>query len=117
MNTISVKGRKLSINAHSVHFDAEIEEIIDLNESVIVLILPEKDFAFINNIYSVKDGKITWRIEDTSNYNPNYISRPYSGIRVYEKDRRLIIVNDFMGRRFLIDPQNGKIVGQESSVR
>ena len=73
-----------------------------------------------NNIYAIREGKQVWQVQDFAQYlGEPYAWYPgaYSGIRIYGKNPNLIIANTTGGFRYLIDPLNGKIVGEESWAR
>lgn len=117
MNTISIQGKKLTVNWYkSIEFEEEIEEIIDMGKVVIVLTMPQHGYVTENRIYGVIDGKIAWRVQDMMEYDVKcepFLPDPYSGIDVYEKDSSLIVGTTAYGFRMLINPQNGKIVGED----
>ncbi len=126
-NTITIRENKLKLNGvGELTFDEDIYEVIDMEEVVIVLTMPRDGVMTVNRIYGVIDGKIAWRVQDILEFNPDYIEamtklhallNVYSGIDVYKKNPELIIATTFGGFRFLINPNNGKIVGTESWVR
>lgn len=122
MNTISIKGCELTVNWHNkVVFEKEIEEVIDFKTVVIALIIPEKGMVDItNNIYGVIDSKIAWQVQDVLEYNANYAPfspDSYVGIRVFEGDPELIVGTTFKGFRMLINPIDGRIVGNDGWVK
>ena len=50
-------------------------------------------------------------------YNPDYapfMPNPYTYIKVYEKDPGVVLAGTFRGFTFLINPNNGRIIGTES---
>ena len=116
-NTISIKGKELIVNGSlPIVFEEEIEEIVDMEDVVIVLTMPEQGHITANRIYGVKDEKIVWRVQDILEYDPGYaIFGPdvYAGIGVCEKNPSLIVGTTGYGFRMLIDPTNGKIVGKD----
>ena len=120
-HTFRVNGIEREIVwALPIVFDEDVHETIDMETVIIVLTMPKNDFVTSNRIYGVKDGKIAWRVQDMLEYNENcapVLPDPYTGIRVYDKNESLIIATTFNGFRMLIDPQTGKIVGEESWVR
>ena len=120
MNNITIEGNILRVGDKSIEFQHEIKTIIEIGDYIIVRLLVDGKKDDYNNIYGVKDEKIDWRVQDMLEYNENcapFLPDPYIGIRVYDKDESLIIATTFGGFRMLIDPQTGKIVGEESWVR
>lgn len=120
-NIIIVQENKLMLNSSDeIIFDEEIYQVIEIEEVVVVLTMPQKTRVTANRIYGVIDGKVAWRVQDILDFNPDYepfLPEPYSGINVYEKNPEIIIATTVGGFRFLINPHNGKIVGTESWVK
>jgi len=120
-NTITIRENKLRANgSFEIVFDEEIYQIIDMEEIVVVLTMPQDDYMTENRIYGVVNGKIAWRVQDMLEFNPDYapfMPNSYIYIEIYEKNPELIIATSGRGFRFLINPNNGKIVGTESWVK
>ncbi len=73
-----------------------------------------------NRIYGIRDGKIVWQVQDMLEYNPDYapfMPNPYTYIKVYDKDPGVVLATSGEGFRFLINPNNGRIIGTESWVK
>ena len=117
-NEIKAEGKYLIVNECTpIEFEEEIERTIDMGSVVVVLTIPERGYVTDNRIYGVKDGKIAWRVQDMLEYNPDYapfMPNPYTYIKVYEKDPGVVLAGTFGGFTFLINPNNGRIIGTES---
>ena len=119
MNTISIQGKRITINQKTIDFEHEVDQTIDLDKVVIVMTTWRYDNP--NNIFGVINGEIAWRVQDILEYY-NLNSSPfapdsYTTVYVYSKDTNLVIATSGNGFRFLINPHNGKIVGMESWVK
>ncbi|MEG1995866.1 MAG: hypothetical protein RR255_05600 [Bacilli bacterium] len=117
MKNISINDNRLIIDGFEVLFKHEIKEFVEIGEVVVVRLGIKCRDDDINNIYGVIDGKIAWRVQDMLEYNINckpFLPDPYTAISIYKKDPGLIIANTSEGYRMLINPTNGKIVGEES---
>ena len=63
----------------------------------------------INNIYCLdKNANIKWQSEDLNIKYPKYLKLPYVSLRIKDD---IVYANDFFGRRFEINAENGKILG------
>jgi len=120
-NTITIRENKLRVNgSFEIVFDEEIYQVIDMEEIVVVLTMPSKARITANRIYGVINGKVAWRVQDILEFNPDYepfLPEPYTEVNVYAENPELIIATTVGGFRFLINPNNGKIVGTESWVK
>ena len=120
MKNISIADNVLVIDGVEVHLKYKIKEFVEIKNVVAVRLEVAARDDDINSIYGVIDGKIAWRVQDMLEYNPDYapfLPNPYTYIEVYEKDPEVILASSFRGFRFLINPNNGKIVGTESWER
>lgn len=120
MRTILTEGNRLVIDGIEIKFRFEIREYLEYNDFVVVRLAMRTDKDSENNIYGVIDGEIAWRVQDMLEYNKNcapFIPDPYVGIDVYDKDKKLVIATTFAGFRYLINPNNGRIIGEESWVK
>ncbi|MEG1316469.1 MAG: hypothetical protein RSC86_03750 [Oscillospiraceae bacterium] len=120
-NTISIFGNELTVNEGvPVAFEEDIYEIVDMESVVVVLTMPEHGAMTENRVYGVIDGKIAWRVQDMTEYHPNYAvvaPDPYVSIRHYKDDPGLLVGTTGYGFRMLINPNNGKIVGKDGWCR
>ncbi|MEG1241432.1 MAG: hypothetical protein RSD32_00625 [Oscillospiraceae bacterium] len=117
-NTIDTNGKRLVVNGcRPIEFEEEIERVLDMESVVVVLTMPRNDYMTKNRIYGVKDGKVAWRVQDMLDYNPDYapfMPNSYTYIKVYDKDPGVVLAGTFQGFTFLINPNNGQIIGTES---
>lgn len=117
-NEIKTEGKFLAVNASApIEFEEEIERTVDMGSVVVVLTMPAHGYTTANRIYGVKDGKIAWRVQDMLEYNPDYapfMPNSYTYIKVYDKDPGVVLAGTFQGFTFLINPNNGRIIGTES---
>ncbi len=120
-HTMKIDGKKLQVdNNFDLVFDEEVYRVIDMETVIIVLTCPTDDYATANRIYGVKDGKIVWRVQDVVEFNADYAPFApfyYTFIKVCPQNENLIIGGTFQSFNFFIDPQTGKIVGEESWVK
>lgn len=77
----------------------------------------------INNIYGIKEELICWQIEDARRYQTekpstsHYHMTDYTAVKIYDEDENLLIATTSNGFRFLVNPENGAIVGQGTWVK
>lgn len=109
---INFDGNKLFISNIEVEFKHKVRSILQIDDSIIVLLeIPNKDNT-INNIYAVsKQGEIIWQAEDISKLFPAERNMPYEQIFFSSSENKLI-ASDFYARRYIIDPSNGAIIGR-----
>ena len=120
MKEVSFFENRLIIDGLEVRFRYNIKQFVEFDNAVVVRLEMKARDDDINNVYGVVDGKIAWRVQDMLEYDKNcapFVPDPYTGIRVYEKDRNIIVATTFQGFRFLINPHNGRIIGTESWVK
>lgn len=118
MNAITIKGKKLVLNYDSfdfVEFEDEIKAVLDYDNVVVVITVPERGYVKPENVYGVKDNQLIWQIQEVEDYlgltEPNYFSHsPYSSIRPYKNEPQIFIATNGGGYRYLIDPYTGKII-------
>lgn len=103
------KSSYILINGKSYHFKNKIREVIKYKDTYIVLLEIPYDSDEINNIYCLdKKANIKWQSEDLSKKYPEKDNLPYDGM---ELEENIIYANDFFGRDYSIDAENGKILG------
>ena len=117
MKEISFFEDRLIIDGREVRFKYNIRQVVEFDNAVVVRLEVKARDDDINNVYGVKDGKIAWRVQDMLEYNPDYapfMPNPYTYIKVYEKDPGVVLAGTIQGFTFLINPNNGRIIGTES---
>ena len=69
----------------------------------------------VNNLYGISKGtgKI-WRVQSVSDIYRNFSQTPYVGL---SKLNDQVIVTDFCGCRFVVEPSTGEIIERISSVK
>ena len=120
MKNVTAIDNILMIDGVEILFKYKVTKFVEINNVVVIRLEMRSRADDINNIYGVIDGKIAWRVQDQLEFNPEYtifFPDPYVMIRIYDKNPELIIATTFGGYRFLINPNNGKIVGTESWVK
>lgn len=120
MKKISIENGVLVIDGKVIKLKYEVTHYTVIDDVVVVRLRCAARDDDINNIYGIKDGKIAWRVQDMLEYDKNcapFMPDPYTGISAYDKDRSIIIATTSEGFRFLINPNNGRIIGTESWVK
>ena len=111
-----------------ISFQLPIAHVMEIRGILVVILKIKLHADNLDNLFGVKDGKIIWRVQSQLEFKPYVWSgpsiplgeskgNPYSGIDIYDKDPSLIIATEACGFRYLIDPTNGEIVGEESWVK
>lgn len=113
MDNISCNGRMLTINGKDFKFNHDISKFIKIDNIIIVLL--EYKSTDKNNIFAISNGKIIWQIQSILEVYPDFHQTIYVGIR--ESEDSNLIVNDFYGYRFIVNPKNGKIIDRTSNVK
>ncbi|GAA0306176.1 hypothetical protein GGQ92_002891 [Gracilibacillus halotolerans] len=107
----SYDNRELVVNNIKLVFDYNIRFVKEVNTIVIVLLEVPYNVKYLNNVFGVSsEGKIKWRIrkaiDDHSIKNP----LPYENLMVHGEN---VFVTDFYGRRFSVNPINGKLISSD----
>ena len=115
MNHISCNGNTVDINGNIIRFEHDVLETMEIDEHIIVLTEPKK--GCLDNVYgiSVVTGQTTWNIQDATEIYPQFLRSPYVAIRFTNEQK--LLVTDFSGCRFIVNPLNGKILERTSSVK
>ncbi|MCX7920513.1 MAG: hypothetical protein N3B21_00600 [Clostridia bacterium] len=107
MSDFRVEQKTLFIGSNKIEFQHPIDNVKNCGDLYIVLI----DSPSINNIYAVNGkAQIVWQIEDAGIVYSIVNDVPYVGTRI--TDLNQIVVTNFNGVTYTIDPDNGKIVGR-----
>lgn len=120
---VEIKENYLIVRHEAENFTRKIHKKIDWNGRIICVVFDENPENDDDNVFAVKDDGILWRIENLFHYRPEFAQteseteRVYTGVSVYADDENLLIVTNFNGHRFLINPENGAIVGQGTWVK
>lgn len=97
----------VTINGQQVNFSYSIREAKVIDELLVILLsIPFNDNT-TENLYAVTPkGDIAWRVQKPKNKILNPM--PYENISVNKQNQ--IIVTDFYGRGYIINPKNGEII-------
>ena len=107
MNEFKVQQRTLIVGNNKTEFQDPIDNVKKSGDYYIVLI----DVPQINNLYAVNsEGQIVWQIEDAGRIYGFINDVSYVGTRITETSQ--IVVTNFNGVTYTVDPANGKIVGR-----
>lgn len=119
-----IENNAIQVDEKNFKFSKMIKHAVELKGVVVVRLELMGVNDDINNLYGIKDGAVIWQVQDTRAYDPNPIRNhprfahdPYSGVGVYDKNPELLIATSVQGYRYLINPENGQIVGEESWVK
>lgn len=102
-----VDENTLFVGCNKIELQYPVENVEICGDYFIVL----TDSPIVNNVYAVNIyAQIVWQVEDVSKvYNiVNDVS--YVGIRI--TDLNQIIVTNFNGVTYTVDPANGRIIGR-----
>lgn len=115
---IELKDNKLIDGKLEYLFSRKIGDFLQWQDNTIIRLSLIGTQDCINNIYALKNGRILWQVQDQRHYNPKLLglNEPlsvYTMVAIYDKDSSLLVATDSMGYRYLIDPTNGLIVGQD----
>lgn len=121
---IEINGNDLHIDNHDIYFDYNIRQIDITDDRVIVLLDIPNGADDPANIFCVDfEANILWQIEKSGRFfkktgSPKAAGSSvcYTGMYIRESDG-LLQVNDFLGRRFLVDPEDGHILEKNNEGR
>lgn len=110
MNIIDIGTNQMVINYKIKNFRNTIHQVCMTDSFVIVLYFDPEVDTDMNNICAYDfNGELLWRIEDQKPFlPPEATEQPYVGMHSRPDDR--ILVNDWMGRSYLVDILTGKIL-------
>ena len=113
MGNISWNKNVININGKMITMDYDILEVRELNDVVLIVTIPED--KVLDNLFGVfmNTGEM-WRVQKLSEIYPGFSQTPYVGISIIDNE---VLVTDFCGCRFIINPINGKIIRKASEVR
>lgn len=98
-------------NIYKVMFDYPIRDAKIFDKNIIVLLsIPYNDDT-IDNLFSVNiQGEVMWRSQQLKEVYPKEKLLPYEQMVINEYE---IKVSDFYGRRYFINPSNGRIIKRD----
>ncbi len=113
MEIIDSHDNILSVNGKDYQFDNDILEIAKTGTHVIVVTVPDR--RDLNNVFGVPlEGGDMWRIQKVNEIYPSFEQTPFVGINIINNE---IVVTDFSACRFVVDPENGRIIGRKREVK
>lgn len=102
---------ELVVENNKIVFDHNIRYVIEVNATLIVLLQIPNNVRYLNNIFGInKTGEIKCRIQNVGDVFPIKNQLPFENLMVNGTD---VYVSDFYGRRFLLNPINGKILSSD----
>lgn len=113
MNKISWDKNTIIINDKKMTLMADIIEAREIDGVVLVVTVPE--YKVLDNLFgvSIETGDI-WRVQKLHEVYPDFSQTPYVGVSTKGNE---VLVTDFCGCRFVVDPVDGKILRQTSETR
>lgn len=107
-----VDKNALIVNKHRVEFQHNIQNVIPIDKTLVVLLHIPFNETFLDNVFAVSnEGKVVWRIQNPSEVYPINERLPYEYMRLDESGN--MVVTDFVGIRYQVNPVNGKIIGRD----
>ncbi len=119
---IEVKNNKLIDGKLEYLFSREVRDVVHWRDLIIVRLSMIATKDCINNIYALKGGRVFWQVQDQRHYKPillgvDRVLSAYTTVSIFENNPDLLVATDSWGYRYLIDPTNGLIVGQDGWVK
>ena len=106
-------NNKIEINDSSVEFMYLIKSAKAVDDRIIVLLEIPYDIDEADNLYCLsKNGTIIWQSQHLRELCPTEKILPYEQMIINDRE---IIANDFYGRRYFINFENGFIIKKEIS--
>ncbi len=116
---IRLSGKQLIINGKYINFTEKVSDILVLDSVIIALDFDDKSANkdwLLNNVYGFDyEGNRIWVIQDIKEFDDSYKSTSYVGL--FPKDNETIQVNDYWGKRFLVDIKTGRIADRDIDGR
>ncbi|WP_026906955.1 hypothetical protein [Paucisalibacillus globulus] len=102
---------KLVVENKNIVFDHDIRYIVEVNDTLIVLLSIPNNVRYLNNVFGINhNGTIKWRIQSVGDVFPVKNQLPYENLMVHGTE---VFVSDFYGRRFSLNPINGEILSSD----
>ncbi|ATW25758.1 hypothetical protein [Candidatus Formimonas warabiya] len=107
----SVRQGVLTVNGHTVSFSFPVRTVKEMDCLLVVLLAIPFDRLVYDNVYAVdSQGEILWQIQNAQEIFPGKNRLPYENMMIREGK---IVVSDFYGARFFVNPANGEIIGRD----
>ncbi|MFJ7982197.1 hypothetical protein ACIQ1D_18205 [Lysinibacillus xylanilyticus] len=115
VNKLSIKfsqyDNELVVENNKIVFDHNIRYVIEVNDTLIVLLEIPNNIRYLNNVFGIKkNGEIKWRIQSVGDVLPVKNQLPFENLMVNGTD---VFVSDFYGRGFSFNPINGEILSSD----
>ena len=109
---IKVNKNILSINNKDIKFSHDIRNYLTIDDKVIVLLSIPFNDETLDNIYCYnKYGIIQWQVQPIKEAFPDLkTALCFEFISIVDNE---LGATDFYGRRFIINPENGKLIRKE----
>ena len=102
----------LTIDDRAIEMPYDVRKVIEDDPLAFVLLSIPAVVNETRNIYAFRGAEALWQVEDLNELYPERKNLPFEDIRLTEEG---LAGTDFYGRRYLINPQTGKITGQLQS--
>lgn len=114
METVKYTDNEIRFGIKKIRFKLKIRTLISLDKFVVVLLeVPYTDNETLNNIHAFNMlGDKIWTVQAVSEKYPNlnkYL--PFENLVYSDK---MLRASDFMGRRFFINPKDGKLLDMDT---
>ena len=101
--------RILTIGDQTVEMPYRVRKVIEQEPLMFVLLAVPNDVNDTRNVYGYRGAEEVWQVQGLDEIYPDRKNLPFEDIRLTEEG---LAGADFYGRRYLIDPQTGRIVKQ-----
>lgn len=99
---------EIHIEDKTINFDHDILEVGEIGD--IILVVTEPVSGYNNNLFGISTKtKGMWQVQSVKEMYPDFSQTPYVGITISDNTT---IVTDFCGCRFIINPENGVVLGR-----
>ena len=115
VNKLSIKfsqyDNELVVENNKIVFVHNIRYVIEVNDTLIVLLEIPNNIRHLNNVFGIKrNGEIKWHIQSVGDVFPVKNQLPFDNLMANGTD---VYVSDFYGRTFSFNPINGEILSSD----
>ena len=105
--------KEIRIGDKTINFDYDILEVEEIGD--IVLVVTEPVSGYNNNLFGISvKTKRMWQVQSVKEMYPDFSQTSYVGITISDN---AVIVTDFCGCRFVINPENGVVLGRTTETK
>ncbi|WP_430885869.1 hypothetical protein [Fusibacter sp. JL216-2] len=109
---VTIDNNKIIVGENECRFDHPILDYVHSDGVYIVVLNIPKGTKEIDNVYGVNEnGKLIWKIQSVTDAFGIAENTPYISIRIDESDS--VVVNNFFGMRYEVDPSDGTLKKKE----